>query len=78
MKATDWRELGPERVAPLYAAERARWAGLLDWDSPANWLLVEAARVQGVLPGYAYSTERGLWPGGPSTIFTRRCCRSVG
>ena len=52
MKATDWRELSPERVAPLYDAERARWAGLLDWDSNANWLLVEAARAHGTLPGY--------------------------
>ena len=52
MKATDWRELGPDRVAPLYAAESARWAGLLDWDSPANWLLIEAARANGTLPGY--------------------------
>ena len=63
MKATDWRELGPERVAPLYAAERARWAGLLDWDSPANWLLVEAARVQGVLPGYVVLDRAGAVAG---------------
>ena len=45
MKAIDWRELSPESMAPLYSAERARWATLLDWDSPANWLLVEAARA---------------------------------
>ena len=59
MKAIDWRELSPERMAPLYSAERARWATLLDWDSPANWLLVEAARAQGTLPGFVVPDRAG-------------------
>ena len=63
MKATDWRELGPEQMAPLYAAERARWAALLDWESPANWLLVESARAQGSLPGYVVLDRTGTIAG---------------
>lgn len=52
MKCIDWREASADVVAPLYAAEHARWAAELDWDARANWLVIEAARVQGTLPGY--------------------------
>ena len=52
MKCIDWREAPADVVAPLYDAERARWASELDWDATANWLVIEAARQQGTLPGY--------------------------
>ena len=52
MKCIDWREASTDVVAPLYAAERARWARELEWDSAANWMVIEAARVLGALPGY--------------------------
>ena len=52
MKCIDWREAPAEVVAPLYAAEHARWARELDWDATANWIVIEAARTQGTLPGY--------------------------
>ena len=52
MKCIDWRDAAPEDIAPLYIAEHARWSSTLDWDSTANWLLIEAARTQGILPGY--------------------------
>lgn len=63
MNATDWRELDAERMAPLYAAERTRWATLLDWDAPSNWVLVEAARMQGTLPGYVVLDRSGTVSG---------------
>ncbi len=52
MKCIDWRDAAPEVIAPLYTAEHARWSSTLDWDSTANWLVIEAARMQGILPGY--------------------------
>jgi ribosomal protein S18 acetylase RimI-like enzyme len=52
MKLIDWREASSELVAPLYVAEQRRWQTELDWDSSINWVLVEAARTQGALPGY--------------------------
>ena len=63
MKPIDWREVGPEVVAPLYAAERARWMRELDWDSAMNWVLIEATRAQGALPGYVVLDQSGAVAG---------------
>ena len=63
MKATDWREVGPEVVAPLYAAERARWMQELDWDSAMNWVLIEATRANGSLPGFVVLDQSGAVAG---------------
>jgi ribosomal protein S18 acetylase RimI-like enzyme len=49
----DWRDVSPGRMAPLYAAEVARWASLLEWDAAASFEQVELGRrlghVRGVL-----------------------------
>ena len=58
VKCVDWREADRTVVAPLYAAEQARWATELDWDTAANWVLVETARAQRTLPGYL-ALDRG-------------------
>lgn len=51
MRFQDWREVPPGVVQPLYAAERARWAGALGWDLQPTLQIVETARVRGELPG---------------------------
>ena len=59
MKCIDWREASSELTTPLYATERARWAAALDWDSGINWVVIEAARAQGTLPGYLVLDNAG-------------------
>ncbi len=59
MKCIDWREASSDLTTPLYATERARWATALDWDSGINWVVIEAARAQGTLPGYLVLDNAG-------------------
>jgi ribosomal protein S18 acetylase RimI-like enzyme len=51
MIITDWRELSPEAVAPLYEEQSGEWADVLGWDLAGSWAVVERARAAGALPG---------------------------
>ena len=52
MTCQDWRDASPDEVAPLYAAERARWLDELAWD-PAELLdIVERGRLAGHVAGW--------------------------
>jgi ribosomal protein S18 acetylase RimI-like enzyme len=59
MTITDWRELSPEAVAPLYAEQGAEWAGTLGWDLSGSWSVVERARAAGALPGLVCRRSNG-------------------
>lgn len=52
MSCEDWRNLSAEEVAPLFAAERARWLSGLSWETQSTWATVEEARAAGRLPGF--------------------------
>ncbi len=51
MRIVDWRELGPETVAPLYEEQTRVWTETLGWDLGGSWAVVERARAAGALPG---------------------------
>lgn len=59
MKIIDWRDVSARAVAPLYAAQRTRWAVELDWDATANLAIVESARASGTLPGFVALNREG-------------------
>jgi ribosomal protein S18 acetylase RimI-like enzyme len=59
MIAHDWRICGADEVAPLYAGEVARWLSALHWDTRDTWLMVEAARAVGSLPGLVVRDAQG-------------------
>jgi ribosomal protein S18 acetylase RimI-like enzyme len=47
----EWRDLPASAVAPLRAADLARWSEALAWDIGRAWTEIETARAGGVLPG---------------------------
>jgi ribosomal protein S18 acetylase RimI-like enzyme len=51
LRTEDWRNVHPERVAPLYKAEIERWSTHLTWDTASNWQEVERGRARGLVPG---------------------------
>jgi len=53
----DWRESAAGAIAPLYAAERCRWATTLHWETRETWTHVETARRAGTLPGLVVEDE---------------------
>lgn len=53
MIVADWRTVSAEQMAPLYAAERARWQSCLAWDYSHTLADIERARVDGRLHGVA-------------------------
>jgi ribosomal protein S18 acetylase RimI-like enzyme len=59
MKVHDWRACSATSIAPLYDAEVARWMAMLHWDTRASWIIVEAARAAGSLPGFVVCADDG-------------------
>lgn len=55
----DWTALSRERMEALYAAENARWAATLEWDTTGVWDEVERGRTLGTVGGVAVVDERG-------------------
>ena len=58
-RLVDWRELGADRIVPLYAEQAAVWSGSLGWDLTRSWAVVERARAAGALPGLVSVNDRG-------------------
>ena len=54
----DWQEVPADALAEVYASERERWLGVLQWDSVAAWQEVEHARTAWGLPGFAVTDDR--------------------
>ncbi len=52
MTVSDWRAGDAALLAPLYAAEAARWRHDLLWETSPNWACIEDARRTGALPGF--------------------------
>lgn len=59
MRVSDWRLADAEALAPLYAAETARWRRDLRWETASIWRQVEAARTAGTLPGFIATAPDG-------------------
>lgn len=59
MRLDDWRTAPADELAPLYAAEHARWLSTLSWDTSSTWQTVESARRAGTLPGFVLRDEGG-------------------
>lgn len=55
----DWRTAPPDRLAPLYAAEIARWKSVLEWDAASMCGEVECGRRLGTVQGVLLSDEGG-------------------
>lgn len=56
----DWRDAAPDRVAPLYAAEVARWGTTLEWDAAPSFEQVEFGRRLGHVRGVLAVNNRGV------------------
>lgn len=52
MIITEWQSVSPLRMAPLFEIERQRWLSNLHWDCTATLGDIEAARIDGRLPGF--------------------------
>jgi ribosomal protein S18 acetylase RimI-like enzyme len=59
MNVHEWRVCSATGIAPLYDAEVARWMATLHWDTRASWIIVEAARAAGSLPGFVVCDDDG-------------------
>lgn len=55
----DWTTLPRERMTALYAAEAARWASTLDWDTTGQWDELERGRSLGTVGGVVMLDDRG-------------------
>jgi ribosomal protein S18 acetylase RimI-like enzyme len=53
----DWRSLAPGALAPWYAEECRDWQLRYSWDTARHWIIVEAARLAGSLPGVVVSEQ---------------------
>lgn len=56
---SDWRFGDSAVLAPLYAAEAARWRHDLLWETSPNWACIEEARRTGALPGFIATAADG-------------------
>jgi ribosomal protein S18 acetylase RimI-like enzyme len=63
MRVSDWRNLSAEVMTGLYAREHARWLADLHWDASPSWELIEAARLDGRLPGFVAHDASGRLAG---------------
>jgi ribosomal protein S18 acetylase RimI-like enzyme len=59
----DWKQADRERLAPLYAAETARWSVVLGWDTAASWHQVELGRRLGTVFGFLAFDANGAVAG---------------
>jgi ribosomal protein S18 acetylase RimI-like enzyme len=59
MHASDWRDVPGEIMTDLYAREHARWLADLHWNAASSWEIIEAARLEGRLPGYVVWDRAG-------------------
>jgi ribosomal protein S18 acetylase RimI-like enzyme len=55
----DWREAGPEVLAPLYAQGQRRWLSALGWDTASSCGILEHARTTQGLPGLLAVDDAG-------------------
>lgn len=63
MTFEDWRDCEPAEIAPLYAAECARYRAALSWDLAPSCRIVEDARRAGRLPGLVLRAPSGAIAG---------------
>jgi ribosomal protein S18 acetylase RimI-like enzyme len=63
MNITDWRELEPARILPLYEQQGREWTETLGWDLTPSWNVIERARAAGMLPGFVSMNSRGVIDG---------------
>ncbi len=59
IRLEDWRHASADRVAPLHAAEVARWASMFDWDAARIFEQVEQGRRFGHVRGVLATNTRG-------------------
>ncbi len=59
LRSESWDQAGAGEMAPLFAAETARWRHRLDWDTSALWPAIERGRTSGTLPGLVLRAPSG-------------------